>query len=110
MELYKTKPGDPQSVHIDLFPAAGELREGFTDEQRKQAADWEALLPLREQVYKGLDGAREDKVIGSALEAAVTVWAEGDLLALLKRHQADLPTWFIVSQVKLEEGASRNRD
>ncbi len=100
----KSDAGDPESIHVGLFPEPGELTEGITAEQRAAAADWEALLLVREQVFKALDSAREDKVIGSSLEAAVELTASGELLARLKSHEADLPTWFIVSQVSLESG------
>ena len=100
----KSDAGDPESIHVGLFPAPGELTEGITAEQRASAADWEALLPAREQVFKALDSAREDKVIGSSLEAAVNLRADGELRARLQRLEADLPTWFIVSQVSLESG------
>ena len=41
-----------------------------------------------------------------ALEAMVTVRAEGEELALLESAKAELPTLFIVSKVALERGAS----
>jgi isoleucyl-tRNA synthetase len=95
-----------ESVHIAYFPEPGELTEGLTDGQRESAADWNGLLPVRDQVLKALDTAREDKLIGSSLEAAVFLRAGGDLYALLEKHAADLPAWFIVSQLQLERDAS----
>jgi isoleucyl-tRNA synthetase len=61
-------------------------------------------------VLKALDTAREDKVIGSSLEAAVFLHASGDIYALLKKYAADLPTWFIVSQVELEPNQESSVD
>lgn len=94
------------SVHVRFFPKPEDLTEQITAEQRAAAADWEQLLPVRDQVLKALDRSREDKVIGGSLEAAVSLKAGGERLALLEKHKADLPTWFIVSQVGLEQGQS----
>jgi isoleucyl-tRNA synthetase len=105
---------NPESVHIAYFPERESVTEGIQDSQREIAGDWERLVPVRDQVLKALDGAREDKVIGSSLEAAVTLQAGSELLALLEKHLADLPDWFIVSQVALvanaEEGLTISVD
>ncbi len=92
----------PESVHLAYFPNPGELTEGLPAALREEAHDWQKLVPVRDQVLKALDAAREDKVIGSSLEGAVRLLASGDLHALLHKHFADLPGWFIVSQVGLE--------
>ncbi len=97
--------GSPQSVHMDFFPTPEELTAGFGAKQREQAADWERLVPVRDEVLKALDRAREDKVIGSSLEAAITLGADGELYTLLQKHAADLPTWLIVSQLDLRRSA-----
>ena len=93
-----------ESVHLAYFPSAEELTEGLTGEQRRASEDWEALIPVREQVLKALDTAREEKVIGSSLEATVLLSAGGELYALLNRNLADLAGWFIVSQMELNAG------
>jgi isoleucyl-tRNA synthetase len=85
------------------FPAPDELTEGLTDGQRSVAADWDSLVPVRNQVLKALDSAREEKVIGSSLEASVLLTASESLLQLLRKHLSDLPGWFIVSSVQLEQ-------
>jgi isoleucyl-tRNA synthetase len=97
----KSGTGGAESVHIAYFPEPAELTEGLSDEQRKQADGWQKLAGIRDQVLKVLDGAREDKVIGSSLEAAVALSAGPDLQPLLTAYAADLPGWFIVSQVEL---------
>jgi isoleucyl-tRNA synthetase len=93
--------GETSSVHTNLFPKPEDLSLGITAEQRAQAADWDLLVPVRNQVLKALDAARDEKIIGSSLEAAVTLRTGGDLLALLEKLAADLPGFFIVSQVSL---------
>ena len=102
----KAPAGAPESVHIDFLPNPQELTEGLTAAQRQEAVQWEELVPVREQVLKALDQARDDKVIGSSLEATVTLGASGDLYDLLQKRAADLPTWFIVSQLELRRSPS----
>jgi isoleucyl-tRNA synthetase len=84
---------------MDLFPAPEDLTEGVTAEQRTAAADWEALIEIRVPVLKALDVARDDKIIGSSLEAAVTLKPS----PLLNKYKAELPGLFIVSVVELSE-------
>ncbi len=95
-----------ESVHMAYFPAPEELSAGITDVQRTQAAGWEGLLHIRDEVLKALDTAREDKVIGKSLEAAVFLRARGDMYRLLNEFTAELPMWFIVSQVEVQQGTS----
>jgi len=92
-------PGKAESVHLELFPAFEEsgLDPALFEEQ-------EALMAVREKVLKELEKAREDKRIGNALEAALTLAVPRDQWALLKKHEASLPSLFIVSGVILREG------
>ena len=94
------------SIHMDLFPAAGDLTGGITAAQRAAAADWDGLVPVRDQVLKSLDQAREEKIIGSSLEAAVTLQASGTTYQLLNKLLPELPGFFIVSAVNLKEDAA----
>ena len=97
-------PDAHASVHMDLFPAAEELTDGISAVQRAAAADYDRLVPVRDQVLKSLDSAREEKVIGSSLEAAVTMQASGEIYELLQKFGAELPGLFIVSAVALKQG------
>ncbi|MGH9583181.1 MAG: class I tRNA ligase family protein, partial [Bryobacteraceae bacterium] len=90
-----------ESIHMEYFPKPQELTAGLSPSQRQDAADWDRLLDVRDTVLKALDDSRERKIIGSSLEAAVSLQAGGDLYELLAKHAADLPAWFIVSQVGL---------
>ena len=94
------------SIHLDYFPEPGDLTEGIPDSARGRMAQWDALIGARNTVLKSLDDAREQKLIGSSLEAAVTLEAGGETLALLKEYEAQLPALFIVSQVELKTGNS----
>ncbi len=103
---YLKFPGDAGgSIHTITFPEPEELTVGVSAAQRHRASDWGQMLATRDQVLKALDGVREDKVIGSSLEAALTLQATGDTYDLFKRNESDLPMWFIVSQVDLQPGS-----
>ena len=109
-EVWKFLPhvkSDPESVHMSVFLAAGEL-EGAFDEKRSK--DWERLLVVREDVLKALEPVRAAKTISANLEARVTLSANADLAALLKKYAAYLPGLFIVSQVEVAEGGAAQAD
>ena len=99
----KTGTGGLESIHVAYFPEPGELTNGLSAKQIAEATDWDRLIPVRDQVLKLLDGAREEKVIGSSLEASLLLLAGENLYELLKKHKEDLAAWFIVSQVEIQE-------
>jgi len=101
-EVWKFLPHagpDGESVHMATFPAAEDLERAL-DQARSN--DWDRLLKVREEVLKALEPMRAEKVISANLEARVTLTASGDLSALLQKHAAYLPAFFIVSQVAIE--------
>jgi isoleucyl-tRNA synthetase len=102
--------GEKTSVHTARFPDPSELTEGITGEQRARAEHWNALIEVREDVLKTLEGARQQKTIGAPLEAHVHITAGHDLAPLLEEYRNDLPGLFIVSQVSLRNGASDGLD
>jgi isoleucyl-tRNA synthetase len=103
-EVWKHLPraaSEPASVHMATFPAAAEL-ERVLDETR--AKNWDRLLLVREEVLKALEPVRATKTISSGLEARVTLGANAELAALLRKYAAYLPGLFIVSQVEIADG------
>lgn len=95
------------SVHMDHFPHPEDLTVGFTSKERELSTEWEKLLPIRERVLKALDSAREEKVIGSSLEATVHLEAGEEEYLLLQRFREDLPMWFITSDVTFALGQTQ---
>ena len=77
------------------------LTQGITAEQLERLKDWDRLLLVRSEVLKALEAARNNKQIGSSLEARVVVVADGEWSGLLEQYRAELPMLFIVSQVGL---------
>ena len=98
--------GESGSVHTAEFPAGAELSAGITADQRLRIQKWPLLLGPRKSVLKSLETAREEKRIGSSLEARVTLAADKELYPLLKEYARELPGLFIVSQVDLRNHAS----
>jgi isoleucyl-tRNA synthetase len=96
--------GAPRTVHISLLPAPGECLGEASESLRNRMANWPRLMEVRDSVLKRLDEARQQKLIGAPLEAAVTLRAGGDLYNLLQSYGPMLPDLFIVSHVTLEEG------
>ncbi|MBI3664141.1 MAG: isoleucine--tRNA ligase [Acidobacteria bacterium] len=102
-KFFPRRAGDPESIHMALFPAPEELDSRLDS---AKMADWEKLLGVREQVLKALEGPRNSKFISSALEAKVVLRANAELSALLQSYAAHLPALFIVSQVEIVSGSN----
>ena len=92
------KQGEPDSIHIALFPKAEEVRTGL--EIGKQG-NWRALAQVREAALKMLEAERAKKTISASLEAKVKLSADGFLATLLEDYALYLPALFIVSQVEI---------
>ena len=100
-EIWKYIPrraGDPESVHVALFPAAEELG---TRLDGTRVANWAQLRHVRDAVLKGLEEARNSKLISSGLEAKVVIQGTSHLYRLLDEYKNYLPALFIVSQVQV---------
>ena len=100
-EIWRHMPsmaGRPESVHEAFLP---EPDSGCMD--AGLAERWKRLLAVRGEVTKALEEARVAKRIGHSLDAAVTLYAEGDLADLLAEYADDLRGFFIVSQVALTD-------
>jgi isoleucyl-tRNA synthetase len=65
---------------------------------------WQRLLAVRDEVLKALEAARQEKRIGTSLEARVNLAASADDYPLLRDYGPQLPALFIVSQVDLQAG------
>ena len=89
--------GKEESVHLAFFPEFAE--PGLSAEE---AGLWDRRLALRERILKELENAREARLIGNALEAAVTVRAPAAEAAALAGDEALLAALAIVSSVRIE--------
>ncbi|RLC12640.1 MAG: isoleucine--tRNA ligase [Deltaproteobacteria bacterium] len=85
-----------RSVHLTQLP---EVNDNFLDE--KLAERWESILTLRGEVSKVLEKARNEKIIGHSLDAAVTVSLPEGFLDTMSVTVDELRTVFIVSAVSI---------
>ena len=102
-EIWRFLPklkGDPDSVHMTLFPIAGELVTGSRHLEVRE--DWGALEFVREEVLKKLEEARTSKLINSSLEAKVTLEIPSNAI-VFEKYEKWLREFFIVSQVVLKK-------
>jgi isoleucyl-tRNA synthetase len=90
---------DPESVLFNDIPKSGLFKR---DEALLEK--WDRILKIREDVNKALELARTAKVIGSALEAKVTLHCAGEWLDFVRSVADILPAALIVSQIAVEEG------
>jgi isoleucyl-tRNA synthetase len=101
----------PESVHLAYFPkAAEEITGPIADAAGANALwkDFETLLKVRDVALKSLEIARQEKQIGSALEAVIKITAPEELVPLLERYREDLRFMLIVSGVEIKQGSGGN--
>lgn len=96
-------PGMPRHVHLLDLPKD---RAAWFDEAL--AADFGKLIEARDVALKALEAERQKKVIGSALEAAVTLRVDPALGKTLSQFSACLPQYLIVSAATLETGGEKD--
>lgn len=86
------------SVHLSEFPkVSGADNSQFL-------SDWERIFSIRDEVLKALEEARNEKLIGSSLEAKVILTTDKETTRFLLNYYEDLRYIFIASQVEVHEG------
>jgi isoleucyl-tRNA synthetase len=89
------------AVHLQTFPQADTSLADATLETHV-----EKLLALRGVIAQAIEPARKEKLIGNALEAAITLQiADAELFAQLQGRETELEEFFILSSLTLESGA-----
>ncbi|MEO5359970.1 MAG: isoleucine--tRNA ligase [Nitrospirota bacterium] len=91
--LKNSKMLDEESIFLSLFPTAD--AQYIND---KLDSRFSVLIKIRDVVNKALELKRQEKFIGNALEAKVTLYAGQPQYTLLKGFELELPTMLIVSQ------------
>lgn len=104
-EIWKHLPhrenDNPESIQLNSWP---EANEAYDNQLLKEK--WDHLIKVRDEVLKALENARNEKIIGSSLEASVTLKASGAELDFLSENLEILPMVFIVSDVNVEADGS----
>jgi isoleucyl-tRNA synthetase len=96
-----------KSVHLALFPNNDDILGGGNATPPDVAwldqtlSNWTNLRLLRDDVLKALEEARNNKMIGTGLEAQVALTASEPQYSLFKRYEGQLRYLFIVSAVTL---------
>ena len=93
-----------ESILLETFPV-----ENSSWSAPSVQALFEKLMAVRTDVQKKLEELRASKVIGSSLEAKVTVEADGETLAALNQlnnshKKSTLREFFIVSDIEIKNG------
>jgi isoleucyl-tRNA synthetase len=101
-ELWRCIPGAlalAPSVHLTGFDdiASGQLDTALAER-------WERLLELRREVAKGLEPARQSKMIGQSLDAHVELYVPDSWRDVVTAYADILDTLCIVSKVTLARG------
>jgi isoleucyl-tRNA synthetase len=90
-------PGSRQSgsdsVHLEEFPAS-------KGRGRDATAQIDELLTLRGMIGQAIEQARQDKLIGNSLEAAVVLKTDGRLATAIDKEE--LLEFLIISDLKIE--------
>ncbi len=98
--------GRCESVHLAHFPLASDILGSMVPEQdEQQSKDWQTLRSVRDEVLKALEEARNSKLIGTGLEAQVSLTAADPVHSVLKGYEDQLRYLFIVSAVQLQSGS-----
>ena len=82
------------SVHLEEFPTP----QNRGDKASEQMAD---LLRLRAVIGQAIEKARQEKLIGNALEAAVVLRSDSDVTAKIDKDE--LEEFFILSDLTIEQ-------
>jgi isoleucyl-tRNA synthetase len=90
----------PENVHLADLPT---VTEKCLDNDL--AGRWSLLLEVRGEVTKALEEARNKKMIGHPLDAAVTLSVGPVLYESLESHADELHSIFIVSQASLTQSS-----
>jgi len=85
---------------LTSLPADAELNDDY----------WEQLLKVRAEVNKALELARKEKVVGKALEASVTLYADDAISAQLAKLENELRFVLITSGAQVVALADKPAD
>jgi isoleucyl-tRNA synthetase len=100
-----------ESVHLAQFTRDEDVVGVLSTDRESnlradaQKRDWNELRSVRDTVLRALEEARNNKLIGTGLEAQVIIATSDPLYSLLQRYADQLRYLFIVSQVHLSQGS-----
>jgi isoleucyl-tRNA synthetase len=99
-EIWHYLPGEKVvSVHLATWY---EGLFGFSEHETMDQAYWQRIMKIRDAVNKQLEQARSENVIGSALEAEVTIYCDGQVYHDLQRLEDECRFVLITSAATVE--------
>tara|TARA_A100001015_G_scaffold28109_1_gene31218 strand:+ start:209 stop:2941 length:2733 start_codon:yes stop_codon:yes gene_type:complete len=102
-EIFSLIGKSSSSIHETLFP---ELPSEFKND--KLAEKWKNLYKIKQEAILAIEEKRASKEIGSSLEAEIEIYANKEILNLLKN--LDLPEYFITSKAKALENTQEDEN
>ena len=91
----------------DAAPATSEV-EAEAEAEEPGTIDWASVLSVRQAVSRELERLRADNIIGSPLDASVTIYCDGELHATLGSFGDELRFVFITSEATVRAAAERS--
>lgn len=107
-EIWEQIPGaaaQAESIHLTVFPA---YEEAWRDDELRKR--YNLLFYYRTEVMKALENKRNEKLIGSGLEAKVIITCDAEMRKFFSSFGDALRFIFIVSQVELRGVARPSAD
>jgi hypothetical protein len=95
--------GREASVHLAQFPKPDEI---LSADSAPLLRDWHELLDIRGFTLQLLEVARQDKLIGKALDSEVEILAKESTLDVLRRYEGQLKEYLGVSAVRITNGSN----
>ena len=96
--------GRAESVHLELFPSSTEILGSQISKSvlEKMKLEWSVLMSVRDEALKALEAARQNKIIGSNLEAKVKISTAEPMHSVLAINDKLLRALLIVSGVTID--------
>lgn len=96
-EVYQLLPHDKESVHLENNP-----KIVIYDDEEYILNMWDKFFKVKDDVYKVLENARNEKIIGKSLEAIVYLTIDDE--EFIEYFKDSLKQLFIVSKLVLNKG------
>lgn len=87
-----------KSVHLSRFP---DVNQDYIDNELEK--QWELILEVRGEIYRALEIARKDKLIGHSLDACVDLYVPSHILKQFQDHSDELRSICIISCLNIKE-------
>jgi isoleucyl-tRNA synthetase len=99
-----SRAGKAESIHLTLFPEVDDAKLN-----PELAAKWKMLIAVKGEIARAIETARQNKVVGHSLDAAIMIALPDDIRPQLEANIEDLRAFLIVSALDVvDAGAIEN--